>query len=128
MKGRRFALPKFRLVVLVSLILGLAAASVYGQNATAIAYDHVRENLHQLGLTGSDVNELAVSSTVVSRHNGVTHVYFRQRYRDIDVYGAILNVNVGADGQVLGAGHRLVANVARAAGGQNARKTAVDAA
>ncbi|HEX9733962.1 MAG TPA: M36 family metallopeptidase [Thermoanaerobaculia bacterium] len=84
--------------------------------------------MHQLGLTGSDVNELAVSSTVVSRHNGVTHVYFRQRYRDIDVYGAILNVNVGADGQVLGAGHRLVANVARAAGGQNARKTAVDAA
>ena len=45
------------------------------------ALRHLRQNRSDLGLTGSDVGDVVISSTVVSKHNGVTHVYLQQRYR-----------------------------------------------
>ena len=57
-----------------------------------------------LGVTGADLPEIAVSNTVVSRHTGVTHVYLQQRHRGIEVWNAIINVNVAANGTVLSAG------------------------
>jgi extracellular elastinolytic metalloproteinase len=71
---------------------------------------------------------MAVSSEVASRQNGVTHVYFQQRYRGIDVHNGILNVNIGRDGRVVSADSRFFADIAAAAGEQSARSDAVDAA
>ena len=81
-----------------------------------------------LGLARSDVAEVVVSSEVSSRHTGVTHVYLQQRHRGLDVEGAIVNVNVAADGRVIGAGNRFVSGIASAAGGQTAHQGAQDAA
>jgi len=89
---------------------------------------YVQANKKDLGLTGADVQDLAVSSSVVSKHNGVTHVYLQQRHRGIDIFNAIINVNVGGDGSVLSTGSSSISNAASAAAGQQARKTALDAA
>src|SRR5262245_44644485 len=67
---------------------------------------------------------MAISSTVASAHNGVTHVYLQQRYRGIDVWDAILTVSIGADGRVISSGSRFVSNIASAAGGQQPKRTA----
>ena len=104
------------------------AASGAAPSAADIALDHVKQNKQQLGLSGSDVNEIAISDTVPSAHYGVTHVYLQQQHRGIDVYNGLINVNVARDGSVLSAGNRFVANLAAAAAGQNAKKTALDAA
>ena len=79
-------------------------------------------------MTGTDLREIAVSNSVVSRHTGVTHVYLQQRHRGIDVWNAIINVNVAADGTVISAGSTFVRNIASVAAGQNARKSGIEAA
>ncbi len=116
----------------VAALLWVAAApdawSQTPTKPTAVARDYVQQNKQRFGLTGSDVNEMVVSSEVASRHNGVTHVYLQQQYRGIDVQDGIINVSVAADGTVISAGSRFVANIAAAAGGQSAKKAATSAA
>ena len=114
----------------ITLCCGLAAtlgARAQGGAADA-ALAYVAENQQRLGLTGSDVKEIAVSSVVPGRHSGATHVYLQQQHRGIDVFNGILNVTIGADGTVLAVGNRFVANVAAAAAGQHAQKAAPEAA
>ncbi len=103
------------------------ASRVEAGSAADAARNYVQHNKQEFGLTGSDINEIVVSREVTSRHNGVTHVYLQQQYRAIDVHNGILNVNVGADGRVISAGNRFVANIASAAGGAIARKAAAEA-
>src|SRR4029453_12963266 len=112
------------------LCLGMAAVTIVSgqQNAADAALDYVTRNRQQFGLTGSDTNDIAISSTVASAHNGVTHVYLQQRYRGIDVWDAILTVSVRGDGSVISAGSRFVSNLASAVGGQQSKRAADAAA
>ena len=123
--------PRFSsgVVFLASCCVAAAASGAPspGLGAADVAYRYVAANQQRLGLDGSDVGEMVVSSQVASEHNGVTHVYLQQRYRGIDVYNGILNVNVLAGEEVLGAGNRFVSRIAAAAGRQNARRTALEA-
>ena len=113
----------------VVTLVGLAGAVVAGQRSAGDqALQYLRENRQAFGLTGSDVNDVVVSSTVVSSHNGITHVYLQQRYRGIEVWNGILNVAVRADGGASSTGHRFVANIAAAVGGQQPRRAAEAAA
>jgi len=50
-----------------------------------------------------DVADLLVTSQHRSQHNGVTHVYLRQRFEGLEIYGADTNVNLAADGSILSA-------------------------
>ena len=94
----------------------------------AAALQHLKGKRQQMGLTGSDINEAVVSSSVLSSHTGVTHVYLQQRHAGIDVWNGIVNVNVAPDGSVISSGNRFVANIASLSGGQSARKSSIDAA
>lgn len=118
-----------RAIVSLALALALAPPSTaIGADAAAeAALQYVSRNTRELGLTGSDVKEVSVSSSVKSAHNGVTHVYLQQLHRGIPVHNGILTVNVAADGRILSAGGRFVPNLSAAAGNQNARKAAADA-
>ncbi len=116
------------LCTVVGLLLGLAPTAAFGQSAIDVARAYVQSNHSRFGLTGSDINEYEVSSSVLSQHNGVTHVYFQQKYRGIEVLNGILNVNVDRNGRVLSAGSRFVSQIASQAGGQSPRKLAAEAA
>ena len=89
--------------------------------------NYLQKHKKELGVTGSDLAEIAVSNTVVSRHTGVTHVYLQQRHRGIEVWNAIITVNVAADGSVISAGGEFVENIASVAAGQSVRKSGADA-
>jgi hypothetical protein len=114
-------------VVLATGVGGPGSASAADDPAT-VALDYVERHKQAFGLTGSDVKELAVSSVVSSRHNGVTHVYLQQRHRGIDVHTGVFTVNVGRDGAVLSAGSRFVPHLAAAAEGKSALRAATQAA
>jgi hypothetical protein len=45
--------------------------------------------LIQQGLSLTDVQELVITDMYTSKNNGVTHVYFRQKYNGIEVYNAL---------------------------------------
>jgi hypothetical protein len=116
----------------LALLLGFACLSVTAWSArrespadSARAY--VARHLDRFGLSRSDIREMTVSSEVRSAHTGVTHVYLQQRYRGIEVHGAILNVNVAPDGTVASADSRFFREVAAAAGNQRPRRAALEA-
>ena len=113
---------------LVCLVVASGAMSGARSDATKVALGYVKDHKQELGLSGSDVKDVAVSDSVFSEHNGVTHVYLQQQHKGIDVYGALLTVNVARDGSVISAGNRFVTDLAAQAGGQSARKAAVEAA
>ena len=110
------------------LVVASGAMSAAGSDATEVALGYVKDHKQALGLSGSDVKDVTVSDSVFSEHNGVTHVYLQQQHKGIDVYGALLTVNVARDGSVISVGNRFVTDLAARAGGQRARKAAVEAA
>nr|MDQ3804483.1 hypothetical protein [Acidobacteriota bacterium] len=84
------------------------ASALPPDSAVALAEQHVRANLASLGLTDADISEWRVSDRYVTKHNGVTHVYFTQRLGGVEVFGGVLNVNVARDGRVVSVGNRFV--------------------
>ncbi len=89
-----------------------------------IALSYVRQNGRRLGLTGADLVDLMVTDEYLSAHNGVTHIYIRQRLRGIEVAGADLNINIAPNGSIINMGHQFVSNLAAAANSQAPSRTA----
>ena len=72
-----------------------------------IARQHILANLEKWNLQSDDIADLYLADRYESRHNGVTHLYFHQRYKGIEIKNAILNLNIAKDGAVLHTGNRL---------------------
>src|SRR5437867_1538159 len=117
-------------IVLSAMAIGTVdrAAASDPRAASEIAREYVKGHAQQLGLAASDINEVVLSSEVVSRHTGITHVYLEQRYRGIEVYAGILTLSLRPDGSVLTARSRFVPNIAAATDGQAPKITAIEAA
>jgi hypothetical protein len=104
----------------VAVALGLATAAAPGGFAAApasaddIALEHVSS---ELGLAAGDVDELEITDSYRSAHNGVTHVYVRQQHRGLDVLDAVATINVGRDNDVIHTGSRLLSDLDRVATG-----------
>ena len=128
MQSRRALARAVAAAAVAGLVVASGAMSKPSADATQAALAYVAEHKQALGLSGSDIKEIAVSDVVYSAHNKVTHVYLQQQYRGVDVHNGLINVNIASDGSVLGAGNRFVSNIASLAGGQNARKAAAEAA
>ena len=90
-------------VTALALVPSSLSASDSGSAADAAAGDaldtalaYVSANPADLGVTSADVADLYATSTVKSRHSGVTHVNLNQRFRGLEVFGAHATVNVAA--------------------------------
>jgi extracellular elastinolytic metalloproteinase len=79
-----------------------------------IAIKYLRQNAHLLGLTGADLNDLTVTDLYTSEHNGVTHIYMRQRFKGIEVANGNLSINIASDGSVINVGHSFLSNLTAA--------------
>ncbi len=77
-----------------------------------IALAYLNQHRPEFGLRSEDLADILLTDRYVSRHNGVTHIYLRQRYQGLEIYGANLNVNVTADGQIVNMGVRFAGGVA----------------
>jgi extracellular elastinolytic metalloproteinase len=87
-------------------------------DALELAMDYLRAQRTEMGLRVSDIADVAVTDRYTDAHNGVTHIYLRQRYRGIEIFGANVNINVARDGSIINLGGSFVSNLAAAAGGQ----------
>jgi extracellular elastinolytic metalloproteinase len=92
-----------------------------------IAIDYIRGHKQQLGLTGSDLADVVVADKYASKDTGVTHIYLSQRHKGIEVFNAVLNVNVAKDGSVVNAGNRFVSNLSAAVNSASPGKAASEA-
>ncbi|MFE9201297.1 M36 family metallopeptidase [Micromonospora sp. NPDC007230] len=62
---------------------------------------YLRAHPGDFKVAAGDLSDLAVASSSTSRHNGVTHINLAQRYKDLDVFGAMTTVNIARDGSVI---------------------------
>ncbi|MEO8197995.1 MAG: M36 family metallopeptidase, partial [Thermoanaerobaculia bacterium] len=76
------------------------------------AADLVRQ-ASELGLTSADVADFAVTDVVPTRHNGLTHVYLRQRVNGLEIVGAEMNLSFKRNGQTFTRVGGFVANAAQ---------------
>ncbi|MBX0291380.1 T9SS-dependent M36 family metallopeptidase [Hymenobacter sp. HSC-4F20] len=89
---------------------GLAAAQ-----STALL-DQARAALQArttaLGLKKADVADPTITTSFTDAHNGITHVYLRQRYQGVEIYNAVADVHLNANGGVASLHSSFVANTA----------------
>ncbi|MEM8527997.1 MAG: M36 family metallopeptidase [Bacteroidota bacterium] len=63
------------------------------------ARKYLQANKSQWQLTESDLEDMIVSDQYLTKHNGVTHIYFKQRHKGIPLYNAIANVHLLKNGR-----------------------------
>jgi hypothetical protein len=81
-----------------------------------IARAFIQRERRQLGLRADDIADLALTDRYTSAHNGLTHLYFRQRLDGISLFSADLNINVARDGRILNLGNGLLPRLRESAG------------
>ncbi|MBK7553486.1 MAG: M36 family metallopeptidase [Flavobacteriales bacterium] len=64
--------------------------------------------LEQQGIPWATVGDLRIADTYTSRHNGVTHTWFRQQFQGVDIWNSEVVVHQQADGSVLRVTHNIV--------------------
>ena len=96
----------------LAIVLCMQMAMAQAENPLQISDEYLRANYAKLGLTQQDVSDYVLSSQTVSKHNQLSHVYLQQTYDDIPVFNGILNLNIKADGSLLGLGNRFTPDLA----------------
>jgi Zn-dependent metalloprotease len=61
-----------------------------------------------LQLSAAEISNLVVKDQYLSRKSGITHIYLIQTYNGIELYNAVLNINIGRDGSIINIGSRIV--------------------
>ena len=113
------------LLLMLALTLTVMPASVAGArggntfltgpkagDALDIALAYLRAHRGKYGITGSDLRDIVVTDRYRDAHNGVTHIYLRQRFKGIEIVGSDVNVSVTRDGRIVALNSSFAANVA----------------
>lgn len=93
-----------------------------------IALAYVVQTATEWGLNSADYADLLITDQYTSQHNGVTHIYLRQRINGLQIIGANGNINIGADGSVINYANQFVPGAATRAVTPTPGLSAVDAA
>jgi len=103
-----------RLLLVATLVL-TTAISGWTQQQTSLdrALRYLEEHREAWGLDESDLEDLVVSDTYFSNHNGVEHIYLKQRYQGIPVFNAIAGIHIRPDGEILIGNQKLEANISK---------------
>ncbi|WP_242927917.1 T9SS-dependent M36 family metallopeptidase [Pontibacter vulgaris] len=72
----------------------------------AAALEYIKKNKQKLELKDEDIAELELSSETESKKSGVKHVYLKQTYQGIEIFGAITNMSINREGKVINMGNR----------------------
>jgi len=104
-------MPKKFYLLLAGLLLSI---SIFGQHEKAIstAKQFLKENHTKWALTEADIADIVIDNILRSEHNGVTHIYFHQRYQGIKIYNAISTLNILPNGEILQANNRFIPKIA----------------
>jgi hypothetical protein len=76
--------------------------------ASDIAMAFLVDNRDIFNLTPQDLSEVVFTRQLLTDHNGVTHLTLQQRVHGIEVFGALININVDRDGRVWSIGGELM--------------------
>ncbi len=111
MKSRLYFLSLLFLLISVSLF---AQERAKQQQQIDLSKSYIKTHIADWKLSATDIEDIIVDNTYQTKHNGVTHVYYQQRYKGIPIYNAILNVNLLPNGKVFHVGNRFHTNIEKA--------------
>ncbi|MFZ0544247.1 MAG: M36 family metallopeptidase [Candidatus Promineifilaceae bacterium] len=89
-----------------------------------IALDFIQANKAALQMSAAEISDLVVKDEYLSQKSGTTHIYFLQNHNGIEVYNAMLNMNIAQDGSVMNVGNRIIPNLTTAVQGTEPQITA----
>jgi uncharacterized repeat protein (TIGR01451 family) len=100
--------------LLLALFICTGFSSLFAQKEDYLdkALRHLEQQASEWQLQTADIMDVVVSDQYVSRHNGVTHFYFVQRYAGIPIYNAINGIHLDRNGKVFYATNTFQANLA----------------
>ncbi|TVQ35077.1 MAG: hypothetical protein EA370_09690 [Wenzhouxiangella sp.] len=114
-------------------VISLIAAMVFsGFILPALANSDVArlalaERADSLGLSSTDIADIEVTDHYRTRHNGVEHVWLRQRIDGLPVALGLANVNIGPGGRIWSVNSRFAANAQARTAGRQPTLTALEA-
>ena len=79
--------------------------------AREIAAAYLDRSAAEFGLRPNDLVDMVIRDEYRSAHNGVTHIFLRQRLNGIEVVNGDSNVNIDSQGRVFFAGTRFVSDL-----------------
>lgn len=77
-----------------------------------LAMSYLKSHGEELGLTEADLTDFVVTDHYQSRHNGVTHIYLRQRHQGIEVFNGVIAINITRNGEIINLHNDFVADLA----------------
>ena len=86
----------------------LVVSVLFAQSSFDIAIEHLQRT-EQFAPT--DLQDVLISDEYESRHNGITHLYLKQRYQGKEVIGALTNFNI-KEGKLRSSGGLFVKDLA----------------
>ena len=87
--------------LLPAFILALLPSFTTAQDRKADLPADVRATLTRAGYLEQDLSDLVVKDEYTTAHNGVRHLYVRQRWQGIEIWNGDLAIHRGAAGEVL---------------------------
>jgi hypothetical protein len=72
----------------------LSALLTLGVQAQQTIETKIKSALLLQGYTPTDVEQIIITNQYTSKHNGVTHVYFRQKYQGIEVFNGVGSIHL----------------------------------
>ena len=108
------------IVCVCSLVLALPLIAQDGPFLTSersaadpldIALDYIQQLPAKSAMTGDDLADMVVQNRYTSKHNGVTHIYFKQQLNGLEVSNSQISINIHNDGRVINMKSSFVANL-----------------
>ncbi|MBC6991014.1 T9SS-dependent M36 family metallopeptidase [Hymenobacter sp. BT491] len=121
-----FTTARYRALAL-AMLLSWPLATQAQDASVQRAIRYLESKRAALGLTEADVRDPFVTDSYTDAHNGVSHVYLRQRYQGLEVIGTEMNLNFDRNGNLLSQGGKFQPNLAQAVRSTSAALTAQDA-
>ena len=91
-------------LVAVSAFAGGATPAFAAADARDAARAYLEANAAKFGVSSADLSDMTFTSVYETKGLGVTHVNMNQRFRDLEVFGGHVTVNVDSAGKVIFAG------------------------
>jgi extracellular elastinolytic metalloproteinase len=88
-------------LVIVPGAMPSSSAATADDDALAAALGYLEDGAVDLGVTSADFADVFVMSRVNSKHNGVSHFNFNQRFRGLEVFGGQVTVSVDSRGRLV---------------------------
>ena len=77
---------------LYTLLLG--AFLTLGVEAQETTQTKIKSALLMHGLSTTDIEDVIITNQYTSKHNGVTHIYFRQKYQGVEVFNGVGSIHL----------------------------------